>query len=287
MRHHFSGPAGPHPRRPRAAALEDSLSSRGPQARLARTAGAAALLAAALCFGMPGTATSVHAAANAEPPSGGGLTAVEGLKVGSHTLTARPTGCTVVLAGRDGAVGGVDAARAAHPARARRTCSIPINTVQRVNAIVLAGRQRLRPRRRDRRRCGGSRSTTSATDVGDRRSSRSCRRRSCSTSASGGSRRSGPTADCGYEAAAAGHQRAGARGQRRRGRRRDGRQARAARPRDEGRARHGRDHAAERPRRGGHRRGERRRRHRRSRDRPGRRRGADARTVWTSPTRGS
>ena len=36
-----------------------------------------------------------------------GITAVEGLKVGHFTLTARPTGCTVVLV-EGGAVGGVD-----------------------------------------------------------------------------------------------------------------------------------------------------------------------------------
>ena len=36
-----------------------------------------------------------------------GITAVEGLELGHHTLAERPTGCTVVLA-REGAVGGVD-----------------------------------------------------------------------------------------------------------------------------------------------------------------------------------
>ena len=40
------------------------------------------------------------------------LTAVAGLKVGHHTLTGRPTGCTVVLA-EGGAIAGVDVRGAA------------------------------------------------------------------------------------------------------------------------------------------------------------------------------
>jgi hypothetical protein len=36
-----------------------------------------------------------------------GLTAVEGIKVGHHTLSERPTGCTVIIV-EDGAVAGVD-----------------------------------------------------------------------------------------------------------------------------------------------------------------------------------
>jgi L-aminopeptidase/D-esterase-like protein len=36
-----------------------------------------------------------------------GLTAVAGLKVGHFTLTARPTGCTVILVDGAGATGGV------------------------------------------------------------------------------------------------------------------------------------------------------------------------------------
>jgi hypothetical protein len=37
-----------------------------------------------------------------------GLTAVEGLKVGHHTIAEKPTGCTVVLTGKDGATAAVD-----------------------------------------------------------------------------------------------------------------------------------------------------------------------------------
>src|SRR5215207_8901104 len=46
------------------------------------------------------------AAAPADPPATGsaakGLTAVAGLTVGHHTLTERPTGCTVILTGAEG-----------------------------------------------------------------------------------------------------------------------------------------------------------------------------------------
>jgi L-aminopeptidase/D-esterase-like protein len=37
-----------------------------------------------------------------------GLTAVEGLTVGHHTIEEKPTGCTVVLTGEQGAVAAVD-----------------------------------------------------------------------------------------------------------------------------------------------------------------------------------
>ncbi|MDE3154936.1 MAG: P1 family peptidase [Acidobacteriota bacterium] len=102
---------------------------------LARAAGAA-LLAAAFVVGAPGA--PVHAAAGVEPPSGGGLTAVAGIKVGSVTLTGRPTGCTVILAPPDGAVAGVDQ-RGGAPGTRELGLLNPINTVQRVNAIVLSG----------------------------------------------------------------------------------------------------------------------------------------------------
>ncbi len=66
-----------------------------------------------------------------------GLTAVEGLKVGQYTLTARPTGCTVIIA-TNGAVAGVDV-RGAAPGTRETDLLDPINTVQKVNGIVLAG----------------------------------------------------------------------------------------------------------------------------------------------------
>ncbi len=66
-----------------------------------------------------------------------GLTAVAGLKVGHHTLAARPTGCTVVLA-EAGAVAGVDV-RGGAPGTRETDLLDPAKTVQRVHAVVFAG----------------------------------------------------------------------------------------------------------------------------------------------------
>jgi L-aminopeptidase/D-esterase-like protein len=66
-----------------------------------------------------------------------GLTAVSGLKVGHHTLSERPTGCTVVLA-EAGAVGGVDV-RGGAPGTRETDLLAPVNHVQKVHAIVLSG----------------------------------------------------------------------------------------------------------------------------------------------------
>jgi len=66
-----------------------------------------------------------------------GLTAIPGLKVGHFTLTERPTGCTVVLAG-GGAVGGVGV-RGGAPGTRETTLLDPVNTVQEVHAVVLSG----------------------------------------------------------------------------------------------------------------------------------------------------
>lgn len=66
-----------------------------------------------------------------------GLTAVAGIEVGHHTLAARPTGCTVVLA-RAGAVAAVDV-RGGAPGTRETDLLDPARTVQRVHAIVLAG----------------------------------------------------------------------------------------------------------------------------------------------------
>ncbi|HEY3382785.1 MAG TPA: P1 family peptidase [Vicinamibacterales bacterium] len=70
-------------------------------------------------------------------PQGSGLTDVPGIKVGHHTLTERLTGCTVVLA-EAGAVGGVDV-RGSAPGTRETDLLNPVNLVDRVNAVVLAG----------------------------------------------------------------------------------------------------------------------------------------------------
>ncbi len=66
-----------------------------------------------------------------------GITAVEGLEVGHHTLSERPTGCTVILA-REGVVGGVDV-RGGAPGTRETALLDPVNTVSVVHAIVLSG----------------------------------------------------------------------------------------------------------------------------------------------------
>lgn len=67
----------------------------------------------------------------------GGLTDVQGIKVGHFTLKERPTGCTVVLC-EAGAVAGVDV-RGSAPGTRDTDLLNPVNTVQQVQAIVLSG----------------------------------------------------------------------------------------------------------------------------------------------------
>lgn len=66
-----------------------------------------------------------------------GLTAIRGIKVGQHTLTTKPTGCTVVLL-ETGAVAGVDI-RGSSPGTRETALLHPLNTVKKVHAIVLSG----------------------------------------------------------------------------------------------------------------------------------------------------
>ena len=91
------------------------------------------VVSAALGLALAGAIVSAPAHAGER----GGLTAVDGVLVGSHTLTARPTGCTVVLV-ENGAVAGVDV-RGAAPATRETDLLDPVNTVQMVHAIVLSG----------------------------------------------------------------------------------------------------------------------------------------------------
>ena len=76
-------------------------------------------------------------AAPGSPPPGPGLTSVAGIKVGHYTLAERPTGCTVVLV-EEGAVAGVDV-RGSAPGTRETDLLNPVNTVEKVHAIVLAG----------------------------------------------------------------------------------------------------------------------------------------------------
>ena len=71
-------------------------------------------------------------------PAAKGITQVPGIRVGHFTLPGGLTGCTVVLADGDGAVGGV-AQRGPAPGTRETDLLSPLNMVERVNAIVLSG----------------------------------------------------------------------------------------------------------------------------------------------------
>jgi L-aminopeptidase/D-esterase-like protein len=77
-------------------------------------------------------------ASTGAPQATKGLTAVAGLRVGQHTLSERPTGCTVVIVDGEGAIGGV-AQRGGAPGTRDVDLLDPVNSVERVNAIVLSG----------------------------------------------------------------------------------------------------------------------------------------------------
>lgn len=81
------------------------------------------------------TTTSVHAQSS---PSNRTITAVDRIKVGSITLTERPTGCTVIMVDGEGAVGGVSQ-RGGAPGTRETNLLDPSNQVDKVNAVVLAG----------------------------------------------------------------------------------------------------------------------------------------------------
>ena len=68
----------------------------------------------------------------------GSITDVAGLAVGHHTDRRRPTGCTVVLCGRSGAIAAVDV-RGAAPGTRETDLLEPGNAVERVHAVLLSG----------------------------------------------------------------------------------------------------------------------------------------------------
>ena len=65
------------------------------------------------------------------------ITDVAGIQVGHFTETRRPTGCTVILT-PEGAVGGVDV-RGAAPGTRETDLLSPLNAVEKVHAVLLAG----------------------------------------------------------------------------------------------------------------------------------------------------
>lgn len=72
-----------------------------------------------------------------ESAAAGSVVDVGDVRVGHFTDTRRPTGCTVVIF-ENGAVAGVDV-RGAAPGTRETDLLNPLNTVQKVNAIMLAG----------------------------------------------------------------------------------------------------------------------------------------------------
>src|SRR5258708_3836644 len=98
-----------------------------------------ALAVAGLEAQRPATVPASPAAASFAKPSADNmtLTAVEGVKVGSVTLTERPTGCTAILF-KDGTTGSVDQ-RGGAPGTRETDLLNPVDNVQIVNAISLAG----------------------------------------------------------------------------------------------------------------------------------------------------
>ena len=89
-----------------------------------------------LAASIPSMAYGADLDPNSLPP-GGSITDVPGLKVGHHTLTERPTGCTVLIC-EAGATAGVDV-RGSAPGTRETDLLSPINSVQQVQAILLSG----------------------------------------------------------------------------------------------------------------------------------------------------
>jgi L-aminopeptidase/D-esterase-like protein len=82
----------------------------------------------------------LHSGGGASAPADSprGLTEVDGIRVGHHTLTERPTGCTVILVEGEGVPGGVSQ-RGGAPGTRETDLLHPLNMVDRVNAVVLSG----------------------------------------------------------------------------------------------------------------------------------------------------
>ena len=106
-----------------------------------RRATTSALAAGFLVLGACAPALPAQGGASPAPSpisaTGGGLTAVAGLKVGHFTLAERPTGCTVILAEK-GAVAGVDV-RGSAPGTRETDLLDPVNMVPTVHGILLTG----------------------------------------------------------------------------------------------------------------------------------------------------
>jgi L-aminopeptidase/D-esterase-like protein len=98
-----------------------------------------ALISFSLAVASPPRLPRAAAPARQTPAAGNvTLTAVDGIKVGHFTMSGRPTGCTVILVDGEGAAGGVSQ-RGGAPGTKETNLLDPLNMVDRVNAVVLAG----------------------------------------------------------------------------------------------------------------------------------------------------
>jgi len=88
--------------------------------------------------GTVGAMSQSQPAPSRAPVVNRGITQVSGIRVGQFTLAERPTGCTVVLVDGEGAVGAVSQ-RGGAPGTRETDLLDPLNLVDRVNAVVLAG----------------------------------------------------------------------------------------------------------------------------------------------------
>jgi L-aminopeptidase/D-esterase-like protein len=102
------------------------------------TTRAAALLSSGCLFAVVVASQAPAPGSQAVSSSTRNITTVPGITVGHVTFTERPTGCTVIMAPPNGAVGGVDV-RGGAPGTVETDLLSPNNTVERVNAIVLSG----------------------------------------------------------------------------------------------------------------------------------------------------
>lgn len=101
-----------------------------------RVFGSALLLVAGAAMLLAQQPAGTHSPAAVDATKG--ITAVQGIKVGHHTLTERPTGCTAIIVDGEGAVGGVSQ-RGGAPGTRETDLLDPLNMVDRVNAVVLSG----------------------------------------------------------------------------------------------------------------------------------------------------
>src|SRR5271163_2119372 len=81
--------------------------------------------------------TTLQGIRAADTDGSGSITDVQGVKAGHFTESRRPTGCSVLLFGK-GATAGVDV-RGSAPGTRETDLLNPINSVQQVQAILLAG----------------------------------------------------------------------------------------------------------------------------------------------------